>query len=94
MTDARKLAAIGKLLEELGEAVAIASRTVIQGLDGVDPDDGTPNLQRLSEEVADVRGLSDLVIDELHLDYSFIGERAARKRKHKKQWLDMLGPRT
>ena len=90
MKNERKLAAIGKLLEELGECVAACSRTVIQGLDGVDPDDGTPNLIAVSEEIADVRGLSQLVIDELNLDHSAIAERGERKRKMKLAWLEML----
>lgn len=93
MDDKRLLAAIGKLGEEAAELSAIISRIVIQGPEGVNPDTDKPNLQALMEEIADVRGLSRLVIDEFKLDESLIGERAERKRQHKLAWLRMLDNR-
>lgn len=91
MTDARKLAAIGKLCEEANELGCIIARCIIQGLDGCDPDTGQPNLDALRDEIADVRGLSRLVIDELGLDESMIGDRGERKRQMKLKWLKLLG---
>lgn len=84
------LAAIGKLGEEVNECGNAIFRAIIQGLHGVDPKTDRVNLEALQDEIADVRGISDLVIKLLHLDPSAIGERAARKRAHKEQWLDML----
>lgn len=94
LSDPRKQAAIGKLMEEAGELVSILSRISIQGLDGVDPDTGIHNITALIDELGDVRGLSNLVIDELMLDRHAVERRAERKRQHKEQWLAMLGPPT
>lgn len=86
------LAALGKLLEEANELGAIIARIVIQGLHGVNPDTGERNIDALAEEIADVRGLSRLVIDRYRLDESAIAERAERKRLMKLKWIRMLEP--
>lgn len=92
ITNPSDLAALGKLAEEVNELGAIIARAIIQGLLGTDPDTGKVNLFALQEEIADVRGLSKLVIDRYGLDESEIGERAERKRKMKLEWIRMLTP--
>ncbi len=89
-TDLRTLAALGKLQEELGELTSIVARTIIQGVDGVDPETGKPNLQALAEEIADVRAMSRLVIEHLGEGGVNISERAAKKLCMKREWLEML----
>lgn len=86
----RLLAAIGKLGEESAELNRIISRITIQGINGQDPETGKPNRSALAEEIADVHGLSRLVVDELGLDFASIKERATAKLEHKRLWLDMI----
>lgn len=89
-TDLRTLAALGKLAEECGELSSIIARCVIQGVDGMDPETGMSNLTSLEHELADVRGLSRLVIEHLHLMKNQIEERAEKKLQMKRDWLEML----
>lgn len=91
LTDLKKLVVLGKLLEELGELTSIVSRTIIQGgLDKLDPETGEPNYSALQNELADVKGLSNLTIDYLALDCPKIEERATKKYNMKVAWLEML----
>jgi hypothetical protein len=90
ITDQRALAALGKLAEECNELGAIIARCIIQGLDGVNPDTGKININDLQKEIADVRGLSTLVIQHFELDESNIAERAEKKRRMKVEWIRML----
>lgn len=48
------VAALGKMAEELSECAGRAARSIIQGLDGVDPDTGNTNDYELAREMADV----------------------------------------
>jgi hypothetical protein len=86
----RTLAALGKLGEEAGELSAIISRCIIQGLAGVNPETGEVNLVALEKEIADVRGLSKLVIQQLGLDETAIEYRAGMKRNMKANWIKDL----
>lgn len=52
--DQIRLAVLGKLIEELGECTARASRCITHGLDFVDPDTGRPNWEELQREASDV----------------------------------------
>lgn len=90
ISDPLVLAAIGKLGEEASELGAIIFRCVIQGLDGKNPETGELNINDLLKEIADVRGLSNLVIRQLELDVSAISERAEKKRIMKRKWIDMI----
>lgn len=45
---------IGKLLEELGEAISASSRCLIQGVDEKEPTTGEVNRQWLRKELVDV----------------------------------------
>lgn len=90
ITDLQTLAALGKLAEECGELSAIIARCVIQGLNGVNPETGEINDDDLQKEIADVRGLSQLVIRQFGFDDAFIAERAEKKYQMKREWLEML----
>lgn len=90
ITDLKTLALLGKLAEEANELGAIIARSIIQGLDGANPETGEVNIAALAKEIADVRGLSQLTIRRLALDESAIAERAARKRNMKQEWIEML----
>lgn len=54
-TDTLTLAIVGKLGEEAAELAARCARTIIQGIDAIDPASGRPNREELFREVADVR---------------------------------------
>lgn len=52
--DRIRLALLGKLVEELGEATQRAARCITHGIDEVDPDTGRSNREELARELADV----------------------------------------
>lgn len=91
--DPIKLAILGKLAEELGELQAAVARCIIQGVDGVHPVTGKPNIDWLREEKVDVENMI------LHLDnilpYTEEAEEAEHKRfgikcDHILDWLSLL----
>lgn len=90
ISDKVVLAFLGKLAEEASELSGIIARTIIQGLDGVNPETKKPNIIALAEEIADVRAMSAIAVKELHLNWLTILERVERKQKMKNKWLDML----
>lgn len=90
MRRAIDIAHIGKMLEELGEAVSAGARSIIQGIEGLEPDTKKPNRQWLTEELADVSALIKLNIEHFELDQLAIDLRAQRKTKHKQLWFKML----
>jgi NTP pyrophosphatase (non-canonical NTP hydrolase) len=90
MDDKIILAAIGKLGEEVSECAKAIFRAIIQGLDERDPKTQQTNIAALQDEIADVRGLTDLVANLLDMPADEIAERATMKRHHKEQWLGML----
>jgi hypothetical protein len=90
ITDLKTLAALGKLAEEVNELGAIIARSIIQGLGGANPETGEINIAALAKEIADVSGLSELVIDQLGLDAAAINERAEKKLRMKQEWIEML----
>lgn len=81
---------IGKLLEELGEATAAASRCFIQGVDEVEPSTKKPNREWLENELADVIANIQLCIEHFGLDGERMGDRAAFKKTHLRAWHQML----
>lgn len=95
MTDLPTLAALNKLQEELNELGKIIARILMQGIDEADPETGTINRSELEKEIADVRGLSKLVVDHFGLDDTCIEDRAEKKYNMKVKWLEMLteGPK-
>jgi hypothetical protein len=88
--DRTSLLLLGKLAEEASELAGRCARSIIQGLDGLDPEDGRPNWKHLMEEIADVRGLSALVADYEGFDDLPIEERAQAKFKHKLAWVELV----
>lgn len=86
--DQVKLAALGKLAEEANELGAIIARCVIQGIGGVSPDTGEPNIEALRKEMADVYAMLDVVQDTLDIRPDV--DRVHAKIAHKSRWLDDL----
>lgn len=84
------LAHLGKLGEELGEAVKILNRCLIQGMDGADPDEGTINRVELAKELADVRAQIELCAQRFQFDQLMMLEREERKKAHKRAWHKLL----
>jgi NTP pyrophosphatase (non-canonical NTP hydrolase) len=89
MTSPIGLRRLGKLGEESGELVAVVCRSVIQGLDEVDPGTGKMNRQRLHEEIADVLAQCFCAIRVLSMDDTFILQRARQKQAEMVQWEDL-----
>lgn len=89
MTSPIGLRRLGKLGEESGELMAVVCRSVIQGLDEVDPGSGKMNRQRLHEEIADVLAQCFCTIRALGMDSTFIRQRAHQKQSEMVQWEDM-----
>lgn len=78
---------IGKFIEELGECVSAAARTLIQGIDECEPVTGKLNKEWLEDEIADIKANIDLVTDRFKLKIN--ERRIERKKTHLKQWHDM-----
>jgi NTP pyrophosphatase (non-canonical NTP hydrolase) len=92
ISDPQALAALGKLAEEVNELGSVIARTIIQGLDGKDPTSGKLNIDALRDEIADVRGLAQLVVEVFRLDDAVIEDRAQKKKQMKMKWIAMLAP--
>ena len=90
MTSAIDLKVMGKLNEELGECSAAASRCIIQGVMEHEPVTGKPNVQWLSEEIADVQANIELAIERFGLDVAAINDRKERKKAQLREWHGML----
>ena len=93
ITNSVDLKHLGKLLEEINEQIEVlsklgkvVSRCLIQGMDGTNPADGKANKQWLEEEVGDVVGNIDLVIDRFNLNRTFIADRAENKKQRLRTW--------
>ena len=80
------LAVIGKMGEELNECGIVSCRIVIQGVSGVNPSTGQPNLEWLKDEVADVQAMLDHTIRHFKLDEKELTERRAAKYHYKAGW--------
>ena len=83
-------AVVGKLGEELSECATTCFRSMIQGLNERDPDDGRTNIEHLRDEIADVKALIRTAEIRLSLDQDAIEDRAARKLAYKAPWFDVL----
>ena len=88
MTDPRSVKTLGKLIEESGELASAAARCVIQGIGGVEPDTGKPNIVWLEDEIADVLANIKLTIDQFGLNADRIEERTERKKTKLRVWHD------
>lgn len=89
MTNAVDLKTLGKLVEELGECVAAASRCIIQGANEAEPVSGKINREWLEDEIADVYAGLSLTIDRFGLNTVRIRHRMQRKIERLRQWHDM-----
>ena len=79
---------LGKLLEELGEATAVAARCTIQGLDGISPDTGKVNRVWLQEELADVESKIQACLVYFDLAYPAFWARVQKKTAFHKPWFE------
>jgi NTP pyrophosphatase (non-canonical NTP hydrolase) len=87
-TDPVRLAIISKLQEECAELQKVLARCVAQGIDEVDPSTGLTNRQELEKELADVRAITNLLMNEEKLDIDL--KRVDEKYRHKLQWIRNL----
>jgi NTP pyrophosphatase (non-canonical NTP hydrolase) len=86
VTDELQLKLLGKLLEELGEAVSAVSRCIIQGVDESHPVTKKHNKEWLTEEIADVFASAEHTIAKLKLDRNLINKRFYEKSVHLEKW--------
>lgn len=84
MADAVDLKTAGKGLEELGECTAALSRCLIQGLDGINPENGKVNRQWLEQEMDDVRAQFELLSERFGLRSD--PTRIERKKTNCRAW--------
>lgn len=89
--DQIRLAALGKLIEELNEASQRAARCIIHGIDEIDPDSGRTNRAELERELADVKACVMVAQDVLGLQLST--ERRIAKREGFERWHRMIAER-
>lgn len=86
----RRNAILGKMAEETSELAARCVRSMIQGLDELDPDTGRSNLAHIEDEMADVEAMLSLVKVFLGVDREGISVRAGRKYNYKRPWIEAL----
>lgn len=86
MTEPLVLRALGKVLEELGEASKAVARALIQGIDEVDPKTGKPNREAIVDEVADVIVTTGFLVNVFGLDQDHIEQRIERKIEFLLPW--------
>ena len=81
---------LGKLCEELGEAVSAIARCLIQGIDESEPVTGKVNREWLEDELADVEANLSLVCHHFGLDRNRMRDRTRQKITHLTKWHSML----
>lgn len=77
---------LGKLLEELGELTAAASRCLIQGVNATEPTTDKLNSLWLQDEIADVLAGIEITTERFFLNRQEIRERVERKKAHLREW--------
>lgn len=88
--DTLRLAVLGKLGEELGEASSATLRCIIQGIDESEPVTGKPNRQWLQDEIADVYATATMAVELFGLSSTDIARRMERKIQHLRAWHGLL----
>lgn len=86
-------AAFGKLIEELGELIAVVGRCQIQGVNESDPDTNEINIKVLHDEIADVNAAIYIVNDILRMNIEQINRRMMQKIRHLQGWHKLLDER-
>lgn len=92
ITNETDLKHLGKLGEEAGELVTAVSRTIIQGIDGIDPKTNQVNREWLEDEMADVMALVAHNIRHFKLNEARVMERMEAKMKYAEPWLKATSP--
>ncbi len=90
--DPLTLRRVGKTCEELGELVAVLGRTIIQGLDGIDPSSGDSNITRLTKESADVLAQIECTTAAFRLDREAMAKRSSMKQGLMAEWEALYTP--
>lgn len=90
MTNARDIKTLGKLQEELGEAISAASRCLIQGIMERDPETGELNRDWLQDELADVMANISMTVERFGLDKEAMQARSLRKYQFQTIWHGQL----
>ena len=86
MSDPVDIKTIGKFLEELGEGVSAAARSLIQQIDGKEPTTGKSNKEWMEDEIADILANAELNIERFKLDGHRIGARVELKKARLRAW--------
>lgn len=90
--DPVRLAALGKLAEELTEAASRVSRCIIQGIDELDPESGRSNRDELGREMADIRAAFNVLLEEAGpVEVSDL--RSHNKSAGFRNWFGLIRPR-
>lgn len=89
MADPTDIKVVGKLLEELGEAVSAAARCLIQGIEEKEPVTGKPNRDWLEDELADVGANMVMAANRFNLATQRMNLRSMQKQKFLASWHDM-----
>lgn len=82
----RRIATMGKAIEELTECAQAAARCLIQGIDECEPVTGKRNRDWLEQEVADAFAALTVMMDVLSLDGDRIEARLRKKYQYLSQW--------
>lgn len=90
--DPVNLAVLGKAIEEMGEAISMLGRCIIQGIEEAEPVTGKPNRVALEDELADVAATASMVIERFKLHTDRMSGRAAAKADHLERWHAMIDP--
>jgi hypothetical protein len=90
ITNRADLAVLGKFGEELCEGGASIFRTIIQGLDEVEPATGKVNRQWVHDEIADIEAMIEHMKIHFSLDREQISIRKSRKFNYKAPWFTWL----
>lgn len=83
----RRNAVLGKLAEEANELAGRCVRSMIQGLDEVDPGTGRTNLAHLEDEMADVYTMLQMANNFLPVNPWTITVRRQLKYNYKLPWI-------
>lgn len=90
MTMTNDVRAIGKSIEELSECSSALARCLIQGIYECEPTTKKPNVDWLTDEIADVQCQLELLIELFKLDAQYITTRKHKKIEQMREWRKML----